>query len=159
MRRIPKLPFCLAILGTVPFILSTVFILLNAFFDYSVEFPYVAISWFEVLTTYGAVILSFLGGIHWGFAMILYNKGDHSLSVRRLLLWSNVVAVLAWSVLLHYDPLVQLLTLILFFIAQWLLDLRIVRKVEHVPNWFGVLRTLITPVVIVCLLLSLFAFL
>ena len=47
------------------------------------------------LLAYGATILSFLGGIHWGFAM----RGASDSSIR-LLLWGVAPSLLAWLALL-----------------------------------------------------------
>ncbi len=58
--RPPKLAYALGYLGLLPFVLCSAAVLLGW------PFP---TWWFAGLLVYSAAIASFLGGIHWGFAM------------------------------------------------------------------------------------------
>lgn len=55
--------------------------------------PHAAV-WSQALVGYGAVILSFVGALHWGFAMAI--PGLDSGWRRRAFVWSVVPALLAW---------------------------------------------------------------
>jgi hypothetical protein len=119
-----KNPFLLAVLltvaGLVPFLAAAVAVLLDP-----VDTP-VAV---QVLISYGAVILSFVGAVHWGFAL---RDTAHPLPgamtpqmlgyERQLLLFGIVPALLGWLALLamiHFAaPLLSLFLLLAgFFLA------------------------------------------
>ncbi len=95
---------------------------------------------------YGAVILSFLGGVQWGVAMSLEPAG--SAGFRGRLLLSMVPSLIAWPALLLHP-----------FTAAWLLvaGFLVVRlheagrdSRELLPHWYQTLRTLLTVVVLAC---------
>ena len=71
--------------------------------------------------SYSAVILGFLGGALWGRSIALESSG----AVRRLLLLSNAVALLAWfSLLADLDQIHLVLTALmlgyaLLLVAEW----------------------------------------
>lgn len=103
------------------------------------------------LGTYGAVILSFLGGIRWG--NILNNKtqvgrwGPLTLSV--------LPSLIAWPALLL--PAVWMLSLLAAgFVLQYAADIEAVRQ-KILPPWFGRLRTVLTSGATVALLIGLLA--
>jgi len=119
-----KNPFLLAVLltvaGLVPFLAAAVAVLLDP-----VDTP-VAV---QVLISYGAVILSFVGAVHWGFAL---RDTAHPLPgamtpqmlgyERQLLLFGIVPALLGWLALLamiHFAaPLLAMFLLLAgFFLA------------------------------------------
>ncbi|MEM9603714.1 MAG: DUF3429 domain-containing protein [Pseudomonadota bacterium] len=88
------------------------------------------------LLVYGAVILSFLGGVRWGVALRTAD-GDW-------IPWLLSVApsVWAWFAVL-LGGAAGLLLLVIGFVAQWRYDLRAVAS-EALPAWFGPLRSLLT---------------
>ncbi len=95
--------------------------------------------------TYGAVIISFLSGIHWGLFMA------HAHDTRlNLLITSNVFALLAWGSLLLLQPLLAVSVQIVCFLVLWLIDKRLVAEAVIRP-WFFRLRTQITAIVLFCL--------
>ncbi|MCC5812639.1 MAG: DUF3429 domain-containing protein [Ectothiorhodospiraceae bacterium] len=96
-------------------------------------------------TLYGAVILSFLGGIQWGWIL---QKPD---SQHSLLALSVFPALLAWVALLLSDRF-TLGVLIVCFPACFLLDMRL-----SLPAWFRTLRAALTIVVVACLVAILVA--
>ena len=75
--------------GLIPFLVLTPASLFDA---------HHAWTWSDALFAYGAVILSFIGALHWGFAMVLPGL-DASRRVRTLI-WSVVPALIAWPALL-----------------------------------------------------------
>lgn len=93
---------------------------------------------------YGAVILSFLGAVHWGLALAQNDAGNW----QRLGL-SVLPALAGWVALMVPNPL-GLMLLIVGFAAVFFADLRSPR----LPPWYKVLRKPLTLVVIVCLAAS-----
>ncbi|BEV09238.1 MULTISPECIES: DUF3429 domain-containing protein [unclassified Methylophilus] len=95
--------------------------------------------------TYGAVIISFLCGIHWG--LFLNHAQDTRLN---LLVTSNLLALLAWATLFFVVPVTQYLVQIAAFIVLWLIDRKLVAE-GLIERWFYQLRTQITLLVTLCL--------
>jgi hypothetical protein len=99
------------------------------------------------LLAYGAVILSFLGGIHWGLAL----AGDGTPDWRALGI--GVLPSLAgWAGLLAGGT-AGLLLLTAGFLAVLAVDLGLSRN-GRAPAWFARLRTLLTGAVCAALLVS-----
>ena len=101
------------------------------------------------LAAYGAVILSFLGGIHWGLA-ISENASEprHIPSYRRLAV-SVVPSLVAWCALLLPDR-ATLPVLAAGFAVMLAVDWRAARRAEA-PPWYPKLRWPLTTVVVICL--------
>jgi len=93
---------------------------------------------------YGAVVLSFLGAVHWGLAM----AQDDAARWRRLGL-SVVPALTGWLALMMPNPL-GLVLLVLGLAATFFADLRSPR----LPPWYKALRKPLTLVAILCLAAS-----
>ena len=106
-------------------------------------------SLFDLFKTYGAVILSFLGGIRWGFA-IAYEPFD-----KRSLTLSVVPSLLGWFALLLPDQY-AVLVLLLGFCAQGAWDSFYINA-GNAPPWFGRLRITITFLVAIAHILVFFA--
>ena len=71
--------------------------------------------WSDALYAYGAIILSFVGALHWGLAMSLPELSERQRSA--WFAWSVVPALIAWPALLFSPPLAAPL-LVVGFIAQ-----------------------------------------
>lgn len=104
------------------------------------------------LGAYGAVILSFLGGIRWG--KLLNDKS-------RIRHWtplalSVVPSLVAWFALL-LAPLWMLSVLAAGFVLQYAQDIEAVKRAE-LPAWFGRLRTILTTGAVLSLLTGLVAY-
>ncbi|CEL29024.1 hypothetical protein SRM1_02372 [Pseudomonas fluorescens] len=127
--------------GLLPFIGLALLILT------SVEYrPFLAVA----LVNYGAVILSFVGALHWGFAMSVQNM---SAELRRnRLIWSVIPALIAWLSTLLPVPLGCLL-LIVGFVAHFWQDRQLVRAV-NLHAWYLPMRFRLTAVASVCLLIG-----
>ncbi len=104
------------------------------------------------LVAYGAVILSFLGGIHWGLA-IASDPGNGTLP-RRLVV-SVVPSLVAWAGLL-LPFRVGLLVLAVGFAAMLYVDTRATSAGEA-PPWYPRLRGPLSAVVLAALIFSYFA--
>lgn len=127
--------------GLLPFIGLALLILT------SVEYrPLLAVA----LVNYGAVILSFVGALHWGFAMSVQNM---SAELRRdRLIWSVIPALIAWlSTLLPVS--VGCLLLIVGFLVHFWQDRQLVRAV-NLDAWYLPMRFRLTAVASVCLLIG-----
>ena len=100
------------------------------------------------LLLYGAVILSFVGAVHWGVALVdpRLTASDRS----ALYLWSVVPALIGWFSYI-FAPITAALLLILGFVFQYWSDLRWVRVVSW-PSWYLALRLRLTVVAAVFLL-------
>ena len=85
---------------------------------------------------YGAVILSFVGAVHWGLAM----RGDRD---PRWFIWSVMPAIYAWLPTLVLDPGLTLLALVPGFYLSWWVDYRAWRD-GLLPGWYMQLRHILT---------------
>ena len=98
--------------------------------------------WSDALKAYGAIILSFVGALHWGFAMSMSDLSGEER--QRRFLWSVVPALLAWpAALLSVSPAVALL--VAGFVAHYLCDRRL-GVLSFLPRWYLPLRFRLTVV-------------
>jgi hypothetical protein len=120
-----KQPFTIAVLltlaGAIPFLVLAAVVLLS---------PLESATAIEVLVSYGAVILSFTGAVHWGFALrdTAHPVNGEPLAPavlgaeRQLLVFGIIPAIIGWvalSVMLHFGAPALALFLLLagFFIT------------------------------------------
>ena len=133
---LPTLARLLGFAGLVPFILfsagawTTFPVMQNAHF---------------ILLTYAAVILSFMGAVHWGVAMA------GNVATAKIQLGASVLpALLGWLALL--TPMLHgYLLLAGCFIALLAADTLAARK-GLLPDWYMPMRVILTTVVVLCLL-------
>lgn len=106
--------------------------------------------WQRLALNYGTVILSFVGALHWGCAMI---APAMSARKRRVcFIWSVIPALMGWLALsLDYGVGSGLLTL--GFAAHYLQDWRLLRR-AGVPGWYLPLRRELTVVAVLSLLIG-----
>lgn len=95
---------------------------------------------------YGAVILSFLGGVQWGVAMSL--EPAESAGFRRRLLLSMVPSLIAWPALLLHPYSGAWVLAAGFLLVRLHEGGRDSRELQ--PDWYQTLRTLLTVVVVAC---------
>lgn len=99
----------------------------------------------QALLSYAAIILSFMGAVHWGLAM----DG----AVKRLQFGVSVVpALAAWSASLM-SPMWNYSILIVSFVSLCLFDNYMARK-NRTPKWYPVLRIPLTVVVVISLIIA-----
>ncbi|WP_019938920.1 DUF3429 domain-containing protein [Bordetella sp. FB-8] len=137
-----ELPACVVWLGyggLLPFVGTAVLTRLD---------PQSAELWFRALIGYGAVILSFVGALHWGFAMVAAGLDAHRRD--RAYGWSVVPALLAWPALL-LPPRQAALLLMLGFVLHLVQDHRLARRTA-LPDWYLPLRWRLTIVASLSLL-------
>ena len=102
----------------------------------------------DVLSVYGAVILSFTGAVHWGLAMAQSDRDGT---------WGYLVSImpaaLGWFAICFLPQPVALQVMAAAFVGLLLYDLRSVR-VGVSPAWYGRLRWPLTLFVVASLLLA-----
>ena len=122
--------------GALPFILA---VLLSYFSPADADWASPAIM------AYGALIISFLCGIHW--AAYLFFSGQCRLP---LLLASNIITLTAWGSLMVSEALVTYTIQVACFLTLFAVD-ALLHRAGIIPLWFYHLRRNATVVVVVCL--------
>ena len=89
-----------------------------------------------LLLSYGAVILSFLGGLHWG--RVITSPSSDRRSDSAWLVWAVCPSILSWASLLLPVKAGALL-LILCFLAALQIDQKLLRE-QVWPSWMRPLR-------------------
>jgi len=140
-QRIPVPALVLGLAGLLPFLIS-------AFLSYGSDEKTAAMALLS-LGTYGAVILSFLGGIRWG--LVLNTKAQ--MQKWGQLTWGVVPSLIAWPALL-LPSRYMLAVLVVGFIFQYAMDNEAV-KAKKAPPWFGRLRLILTSGAVFSLLVGL----
>ena len=100
-------------------------------------------------TTYGAVILSFLGAVHWGLAM-QDNRNPY------WYVWSITPALFGFASLLLFDVEMRIVVLIPLFGLAWSVD-RQAANHGLIPNWYMRLRSMLTAGALISLAAMLLA--
>lgn len=112
--------------------------------------PSDSVFWTLALVSYGAVILSFVGAIHWGIAMMSHELGPR-LANRRFM-WSVVPSLMGWiSTLL--PPQLSVWVLISGFAMHYWQD-HLLQTHTTLPSWYLPLRRRLTMVACFSLLVS-----
>lgn len=101
-----------------------------------------------VLTAYAAMILAFMGAIHWGVAMA--NTEDNN---SKYFIGSVIPGLIAWLALLiaqNYAIILLMAGFIGLIIYDWSVE-----KAQVLPDWYIPLRNKLTLVVVICLMVTL----
>ncbi|UCH75142.1 MAG: DUF3429 domain-containing protein [Rhodospirillales bacterium] len=104
------------------------------------------------LAAYGAVILSFLGGVHWGLAMAGLGPDSGVCRTARRLAYSVIPSLVGWGALFVARPL-GLLILAAAFTGMLLFDGR-ASRIGEAPLWYRRLRLPLTGVVVAALVVG-----
>ncbi len=102
------------------------------------------------LVGYGAVILAFLGGVHWGFTL---GEPEQGRAVRARLLLGVAPSLVGWAAVLVSivaEPALALIVLIAGFIATVVVESR-AQKRDLMPGGYMAMRWVITIVVVALL--------
>jgi Protein of unknown function (DUF3429) len=102
----------------------------------------------SVLAFYGAIILSFMGAVHWGLAM-----ADTQAVRSSGYIVSVIPALVGWFAISFLPLPVTLRVIAAAFMLLLLFDLRAVR-IAQAPAWYGRLRVPLTVVVVPALLIA-----
>lgn len=97
--------------------------------------------------SYGAVILAFLGAVHWGLVL-----RQPAAAPRALLVWGVVPSLVGWTALAFGPPLAHGV-MMLGFLAAFLADRRVTLS-GLTPPWYGRLRLVLTTLVVLSLVTS-----
>lgn len=141
-QEIPAPAAWLGALGLIPFVgLAAASLSIDPAYAVHIHF---------LLATYGALILSFLGGVHWGLAIMdrRYIPGERA-PVGRLVA-GVIPALVGWSALMVGAPW-DLYTLACAFLLLLLLDVRI-GGTGGLPAWYPRLRMPLTAIVAISLI-------
>ncbi len=138
----PRAAAILGYAGVIPFVAMTVII----FFRYPREEAMLVL---DAQIAYGAVILSFLGGIRWALAMLFPEDDD----LFRRLLASVAPSLIGWGAV-FMPPAWGLLVLIGGFWGQAASDIR-ATKDKRAPQWYGGYRLRLTILVVASLAVTL----
>ena len=138
--RVETMGVRLGYLGLIPFVFGAVTALLSQ------ELVSLA---FQAFILYSIAILSFMGGVHWGLALITGTRQS-----TRLLI-SVVPVVAAWICLIALPAPLTLAVLGGGFIAQWFIDRPILAELP-IPSWYLEMRPRLAYVVAGCHLFMLF---
>jgi len=130
----------LGYLGLIPFLAGAVTALLSE------ELVLLA---FQAFILYSLAILSFMGGVHWGLALIIGTRQS-----TRLLI-SVVPVIVAWICLIALPAPLTLAVLGGGFIAQWFIDRPILAELP-IPSWYLEMRPRLAYAVAGCHLFMLF---
>ena len=137
-QKIPGSALLLGLSGLIPFWASAAVLWLHGTINHFAATM--------ALVGYGAVILSFLGGINWGAAIVQQNAGHNTQQLPARLFWSIVPSLIAWFALLLQSLVndgVALFILLVAFVLQYLSDRRAVSQ-GRFPPWFARLRLILT---------------
>jgi len=139
---VPPVPLWLGAGGLIPFVILT-----GAVWFSDEAYRIMAYEW---LRTYAAVILSFVGALHWGFAMLHPKMTEPERNT--VMAWSVVPALVAWLALLA--PLRHgLAVTAAMYALHYAMDRAFVQRFE-LAEWYLRLRGGLTIVVVVCLTLA-----
>ena len=135
----------LGYLGLVPFLVSSFLIWLPLFHRFAVD----------SLSIYAAVILTFIGGVHWGLAMQSFqdanrpkNNGNHNQFI-----FSIIPSLLAWVAIVFFKPF-ALILLALCFGLFWLVERSCYK--QNLPSWYSQLRNHLTLIASLCIIIGWF---
>lgn len=128
--------------------------------------PFVALAWATLymdslmgrlavasLIQYAAIILTFVGAVHWGVA--LGHRDMESGRIGFAMVWSVLPALFAW-VVVQFTP-GRALPLLAFGLAGALVVDLIAYRRAPVPGWFMQLRALLTGVAVLSLVAAMYS--
>lgn len=124
----------LGYLGVLPFLLTSI--------NLHISWPLFNGFALQVFIIYSAVILSFLGGIRWGLALLQPPPNNTAM------LLSVLPSIAALSCLLLAQPFWQIVSLAIAFTAMVILDW--LYRPSGMPNWMLSLRIQLTILVVSC---------
>jgi hypothetical protein len=126
------IPRLLGYLGLIPFIVSSALIWIPLYHHTALE----------SLSIYAAVILTFVGGVHWGIA-VLRTQQTSSLRVSSQFIFSVVPSLIAWITIVFINPY-ALIILAISFVLFWLIEK--LHYQQPLPAWYSQLRNHLTLV-------------
>jgi Protein of unknown function (DUF3429) len=138
--RIPRMALLLGLGGLVPFVACASCLI------FDVQLPLLGDP-ARALLAYGAVILSFLGGVRWGHALRMTDTGLQG----QAFILSVGPSIAAWLLLLP-PTLMGLIVLPILFVLLAVADEQLTKV--GVPVWYAKLRRILTSVTVLSLMLG-----
>ncbi|MBU6468682.1 MAG: DUF3429 domain-containing protein [Betaproteobacteria bacterium] len=138
---LPKAVIWLGYGGIIPFVAFTLALFLD---------PLRSSIWRDSVLSYGSIILSFVGALHWAFAMLAPDLNE--LTQKQRYAWSVIPALAGWFALL-IPPFMAGLLLGVFFILHLDQDRRL-NKLNVLPQWYLPLRVSLTVVATLSVLIA-----
>ncbi|KAM9128800.1 transmembrane protein 69-like [Pangshura tecta] len=137
LKDSPKPASYLGLAGLIPFVSVPLIMAFQQTYDPELAFAQI---------TYGATIVSFLGGVRWGFALPEKSPGAPD--------WMNlgtgiVPPLLAWLAILFREDLTQVAVMVIFGFGVALHSDLVFLPIY--PSWFNSLRILLTVVAVLSL--------
>jgi Protein of unknown function (DUF3429) len=139
----PGVAVILAPAGAIPFIAGTALLWIGS--------PVHASLVTNALSTYAAIILSFLGGAQWGAALSINASAPRS--ARTLFMLSVIVPLSAWAMVFVDTDRHKLIIAVGLFALLWVID-ALLHLQQLIPAWFFRLRSIVTAVVAMSLLMA-----
>jgi len=138
LQNTPLLPLFFGIGGAVPFIFLSLGI-----WTFTYELKLIAL---YNLINYSVLILSFIGAVHWGAAMVRKDKGYKSY------LLSIMPALLSWFLIMGFivNYMIIFIILIILYIFVFFIDIKAVRE-KKLPQWYLPMRKFITIIILISL--------
>ena len=150
LQTIPRAPLILGLAGLLPFLWGALTVLVPDLGLWTVQTIGPRFAGPYVTLFYGAVILSFMSGVLWGFAAKA--RGMQATSGYAL----SVIPALWAFFMTGGGPTSAGMNLIFGFIGVLVLDWHFT-KAGLAPDWWMSLRVLLTSVAIACLAIGVFA--
>ena len=131
--------------GTLPFIVCTIVLLFGSSLGLGSYRAFAT----QAVTTYAAVIVSFLGGIQWGIAIATHAQQPQT--AKSLLLLSVVPSLLAWAMLFLPSNSSRVIVAIFLVGFVWVVDALLHLQLV-IPTWFFRLRSVVSAVALAALI-------
>lgn len=147
MLQIPRTPLLLSLAGLLPFLWGAATVLNPALNDLSSTYLGARFTGPYVQLFYGAIILSFMSGVLWGFA----TKADGTQATTGYVL--SVLPALWAFFMTGFGPSNASLNLMIGFAGLLVLDTTFTRW-GLTPLWWMPLRLLLTAIVLICLAIT-----
>ncbi|RDL44299.1 hypothetical protein DN730_07795 [Marinomonas piezotolerans] len=122
----------LGFLGLLPFI--------GSLLAYHTGWFHASLTAQKLFISYGAIILSFLGGAIWGQVL----EQPFQTKGRLLLICSNLIALVAWVGLLTNQPQLSLLVLLLGYVSLFWVEARWLKMVRTDTSYYPGMRFVLT---------------
>lgn len=135
------LPKLLGYMGLLPIIAPTILLFVDG---------NRSVIWSHWLINYAAIILTFVGALHWAFAMTVNKLSERDKSLT--FMWSVIPALVAW-VALFMNAFYASLLLSIFFIINLTQDKKLPKN-SGLPLWYIPMRSRLTYILTTCLLLA-----
>ncbi len=148
MKALPRSALLMGYAGLIPFVFFAALLVTDTQF-----IGFNKTKTIFLLQTYAAVIISFIGAVHWGFALAKEDEIETSSNTSSFYLYSVIPALLAWVSLFVTDWAFVIQAAII--IGMYLFDYN--KLFPQLQVNYPKMRLYLTIVVSVCLLISAWA--